>query len=341
MVSCVGCHEPRTQAPPPAAGMQLQAVARPASRIEPIPGVPEIIEYVRDIQPIWDKNCVSCHNQQKYAAELVLTGDIFNGRPQSYDCLYDRELVTEGGRFKRNNGNAPPRSIGTSASKLWKKIAAGHGKLGPIERNRVWAWIEAAGPMAGTYGAINARVGHRARLDERIMKESCGRCHKKDNKVPPISSYHFDLQNPENSIVLRAPLAKEAGGLELCRDVPEKVIKSRRSSDVHIDSHPRVAIFESKDDPAYRKLLAELAEAAKRRVVYEAAPWVAEGFNPDGGYIKAMQRYGHLDSAWKRGDPIDVYQLDEKYFQSLYPQTHPAGAISPLELEPQPDGGTH
>ncbi len=36
----------------------LQALKRPPSRIEPVSGVPEVFDYPRDIQPIWDRHCV-------------------------------------------------------------------------------------------------------------------------------------------------------------------------------------------------------------------------------------------------------------------------------------------
>ncbi|MCX6916263.1 MAG: hypothetical protein NT167_25010, partial [Verrucomicrobia bacterium] len=78
--SCVGCHEQRTQAPRPA-DMDLAALRRPASRIEPIADVPDVIDYPRDVQPVLDALCVSCHGYEKTAAggpragRLILTGD--------------------------------------------------------------------------------------------------------------------------------------------------------------------------------------------------------------------------------------------------------------------------
>ena len=43
------------------------ALKRPPSRIEPVAGVPEVFDYPRDIQPIWDRHCVACHSAEKPA----------------------------------------------------------------------------------------------------------------------------------------------------------------------------------------------------------------------------------------------------------------------------------
>jgi cytochrome c553 len=77
--SCVGCHEQRTRTTQPPGG--LLALTPPASTITPIPDVPEVFDFPRDIQPILDNACVSCHGYEKTdrggprAGGLVLTGD--------------------------------------------------------------------------------------------------------------------------------------------------------------------------------------------------------------------------------------------------------------------------
>ena len=72
--SCIGCHEARTQAPPSRQGL-MTTLQRAPSRIEPLAGVPEVLDFPRDIQPILDQNCIRCHNTEKRAGGVVLTGD--------------------------------------------------------------------------------------------------------------------------------------------------------------------------------------------------------------------------------------------------------------------------
>jgi len=56
--SCIGCHEDRQMIPP--ARITL-AEKRLPSRINPIEGIPEIYDFPRDIQPILDRHCITCH----------------------------------------------------------------------------------------------------------------------------------------------------------------------------------------------------------------------------------------------------------------------------------------
>ena len=43
----------------------LLALHRRASRIEPVPGVPDVLDFPRDIQPILDRHCVECHRPDR------------------------------------------------------------------------------------------------------------------------------------------------------------------------------------------------------------------------------------------------------------------------------------
>ena len=57
---------------------------------------------------------------------------------------------------------------------------------------------------------------------------------------------HLNLSNPEHSAALQAPLAKGAGGWELCMDA---------------DGEP---VFTNKDDPDYQQILSSLQKVVRR-----------------------------------------------------------------------------
>ncbi len=59
-LSCVGCHEHRAETPP--ARSNLLALRRPPSPVQSFPGVPDVFDFPRDIQPILDRHCVRCHD---------------------------------------------------------------------------------------------------------------------------------------------------------------------------------------------------------------------------------------------------------------------------------------
>ena len=65
---CIGCHEQRTRTPQQFFSASATAFRRPPSQVAPIPGVPDVIDFPRDIQPILDQLCVKCHGYEKTAA---------------------------------------------------------------------------------------------------------------------------------------------------------------------------------------------------------------------------------------------------------------------------------
>ena len=59
---CVGCHDQRQAAPPLTSGAAPSALRREPSEIEPWYGPPRIFSYLAEVQPVFDKNCVRCHD---------------------------------------------------------------------------------------------------------------------------------------------------------------------------------------------------------------------------------------------------------------------------------------
>jgi hypothetical protein len=78
--SCVGCHEHRSQTP--RADLPRHPGRRQApARIEPIAGVPDVIDFPRDVQPVLDRPLRRLPRLRKdrrggpRAGRLILTGD--------------------------------------------------------------------------------------------------------------------------------------------------------------------------------------------------------------------------------------------------------------------------
>jgi formylglycine-generating enzyme required for sulfatase activity len=61
-VSCVGCHEQPKEIP---INENRLAAARPPVIIDPWYGPPRGLDFERDVQPVLDKHCISCHNGQE------------------------------------------------------------------------------------------------------------------------------------------------------------------------------------------------------------------------------------------------------------------------------------
>ncbi|MHB8903203.1 MAG: HzsA-related protein, partial [Thermoguttaceae bacterium] len=150
--SCVGCHEPRTQPPPPRSA-QLAALQRAPSPIELIPDVPDVLDFPRDIQPILTRHCLPCHDADRHEGGVTLSGDRGPVFSLSYYTLTARDLVSDG---RNGLGNRPPRAIGSSASRLMKLIDGTHyqATLSERERRTIRLWIETGATYPGTYAAL-------------------------------------------------------------------------------------------------------------------------------------------------------------------------------------------
>ncbi len=110
----------------------------------------------------------------------------------------------------------------------------------------------------------------------------------------------FNLSRPDKSLLLLAPLAKAAGGLELCRTA---------------DGKP-AAPFRDPGDPDYQKLLA-MAAAGKTNLD-EIKRFDMPGFRPRPEYVREMVRYGVLPANASTGTVLDVYGTDQAYWRSLW-----------------------
>jgi hypothetical protein len=210
-LGCVGCHEKRTQTP--RAGHRPMALRREPSRIQPVAGAPDVVDFPRDVQPVLDKHCIRCHNPKDRKGGVVLTGDrgpVFS--LSYYDLLLHWQVKDTTGNpghgTGRQPGNDRPYSTHSSASPLMKKVDTHHNKvqLSPRERDVIRLWIDTNTQYAGTYAAYGTgQVGGcwgnnrpvRVMADKwpstapavAAMKRRCGPCHS-----PRQLPYHVTAQ---------------------------------------------------------------------------------------------------------------------------------------------------
>ncbi|HUT31976.1 MAG TPA: LamG-like jellyroll fold domain-containing protein [Planctomycetota bacterium] len=156
---CVGCHEPRTHTTM-SGRAQPEALARPPSRIEPIEGVPAVLEFPRDVQPILDRHCTKCHSHEKHKGSVALEGDRGPVFSLSYYTLFLHWQIKDTGGNPghgsgRQPGNDAPYAAYSSASPLMQKIDSHHNdvQLTPRERTLVRLWIDSGAQYPGTYAA--------------------------------------------------------------------------------------------------------------------------------------------------------------------------------------------
>ena len=339
---CVGCHEQRTRAIPQPDN--LLAMRRPPSSIEPVAGVPDVIDFPRDIQPILDRHCVACHGYDATkqggprSGGVILTGDRGAMYSHSYVTLTVRGQISDGRNLLKSN--YPPRALGSSASRLMTKIGGSHSKVRVSDREKklIRLWLDSAAAYPGTYAALGSGMvggqgwGGDAKA---VLARRCGACHKGNTRLPQQPgdnmgigttgtvnvndrrhrfSNHllFNLTRPDKSLVLLAPLAKAAGGYGTC--------KSDKQVD-ELTGKPK-AVFATTADPDYKTLLRSM-QAAKANLE-RAKRFDMPGFRPNEHYVREMKFYGVLPKDLAPNAPIDVYATDQAYWRSLWhrPQPH-------------------
>jgi hypothetical protein len=237
--------------------------------------------------------------------------------------------------------------------------------LSARERDLIRLWLDSATPYAGTYAAYGTgQIGGWWRNNEPVremaddwpstapardaMQRRCATCH--ENRMPrfvtdPIdigdghgdfegwrrpmsrfSRHHiFNLTHPEQSLALRAVLAKSAGGEaagELPKPQPVPPDWARAPRPV---THP--VVFESTADPDYQAMLAHLRAAGERLI--QIKRFDMPGFQPRHEYLREMKRYGVLPADYdlSQPSPVDPYALDEAYWHQFHHRPTPSTEI--------------
>jgi len=329
--SCVGCHEQRTHTPASRSTSNLLALERDPSKVIPVADIPEVFDFPRDIQPILDNHCVECHDYDNRRGGVVLAGDHGPMFSHSYYTLTYRKEFVDGRNDPKSN--LAPRSIGTSASPLMKKLSGAHydAQLSAREIKMIGYWIESGAPYPGTYAALgNGMIGGyyenkqvntdwdwpATKAAAEAIERRCLGCHTGDTIIPrnlsderEVSFWRphpddprlrlsrhlvFNLTRPEKSLILLAPLAREAGGYGACGGT----------------------VFASKEDPDYQKILA-MCQAGQTHLA-EIKRFDMPGFAPPTPYVREMRRYGILPAESEDETTIDGYQTDRAYWRSLW-----------------------
>jgi len=165
-VSCIGCHEYRTMAPP--VGRKPRALRREPSTIAPGPDGSNPLSYPLLVQPVLDKHCVRCHNRKKPEGKVVLTGEPQGRYTVSYNALVTRVSYSSWLRPGNIEGLTRPGFYGARGSGgLMKTLQKDHYrvKLSADDLSRMVTWMDA---NALFYGTFDPKDQARQQRGERI-----------------------------------------------------------------------------------------------------------------------------------------------------------------------------
>ena len=174
-VSCVGCHEHKNTSPP--STTFSRAMEAGPQKLTPFYGPPRGFSFIKEVQPILDRHCVRCHNQDKaptYTSEAydepkpfakenkpafslrgvqTLDGGAQRKWSDSYKALAHRK-VANWINVQEGPAMLPPYKGGASQSRLIRMFEnGGHNgvKLNASELDRLITWIDLLVPYVGDY----------------------------------------------------------------------------------------------------------------------------------------------------------------------------------------------
>lgn len=214
--SCVGCHEHKNTVP--VAGHPVSmAMNKGIKGLQPEDEMGERnFSYLKEIQPIWDRHCIACHDGVKHP--MSLKGELKVVDKRSKRKYADSYLSLTHAK-QDNNGKGPwrgdphhpevnwisalseptllpPYFAGSNTSNLIKRLENGHGgtKLTPQEIRKVSLWIDLLVPQIGDYREANNWSQHDLEFYDRYdNKRKAARAEEQEN----IRQYIQSLQTKE------------------------------------------------------------------------------------------------------------------------------------------------
>ncbi len=150
-LTCQGCHEPRNSAPSSLSATPL-AFQRPPSVPTPDVDGTNPFSYPRLIQPILERNCLSCHEANADKAPRLDREVIAQGNNKwfaSYHSLAPQYGFWQYGDRLRTT----PGQFGAKASKLYPMLAQDHHglKLSEEDLRRIALWLDSVSIFYGVY----------------------------------------------------------------------------------------------------------------------------------------------------------------------------------------------
>ena len=184
-LSCVGCHEDPSTSPPPRPSI---AMTRKPAEITPWRTTDTGFGFENEVQPVLDRNCVSCHDGVKAGPDLrggialkdwrISFGGNGGGNAGKFSASYANLFP-----FVRNNGIEgdyhllAPMEFHFSSTALGQLLRKGHHgvTLGKEDHARLVTWADLNRPYHGTWAAIvGDKIAASCSVRDDLRKEFAG-----------------------------------------------------------------------------------------------------------------------------------------------------------------------
>lgn len=353
-LSCVGCHEHRSQTPRADFHATL-AVRNPPATLEPMRDVPDVFDFPRDVQPVLDALCVDCHGYERTpkggprGGRLLFTGDRGPLYSQSYYMLTIAGLFADGRNQPKSNYD--PRTLGSSASRLLRLLDGSHYGVQATDRQKrvLRLWIETGAAYPGTYAALGTgMVGNYAENNQintgedwpetkaasEVIRSRCVSCHETPSRQLPlsladergVSFWQPSMEDPRLLTSRHIVFNLSRPELSLMLLAPLAPEAGGWGLCKASAAEGSAAVFASTADDGYRAIHAMIA--AGQRFLETHRRFDMVGFVPRQDWVREMKRYGMLPQSNQPADVRDVYAVEQEYWKSLWHRPERAMATS-------------
>lgn len=309
LFTCIGCHEDRREAPTVEDGALLRRLTRgEAPELEPVAGIPPIIDFNRDIQPILDRHCLECHRPGREEGRFNISGHWGPLYSIGYQQMSWRELFGDNRVIlpydTHSKSDFSPYAIGSGSSRLLKLIDEKHGgvEMPPEERRLIRFWLDAGAAYSGTYAANSAgSIGHyvinvNSRDDknwpetadyEDVLVRRCDRCHAPDEAAKKVGTYtapaqfyiqYWPPEEKQKNLFIARSMAQDGGRFNRHEifDLSFPAESKAAAAPLAVaaggtgvcESKSGETVFSNTDDPDYRKIVAYV-ERGRRYILEE------------------------------------------------------------------------
>lgn len=212
-VSCIGCHEDQNQIPIP---KRVIASTKKPSKIELPEGGVRPFTFELEIQPILDRACIACHNNDNAAGGKNFTSGRYENRYRFSDSYMDFHPY-----FYRQGPEADmyvltPYEFYATNSEMVQILQNGHHgvELTDKEWQSMYNWIDFNVPYHSTFRARDLKVGDHGynqieRRKELADKYANGSAVDWEKEIRDYAAYLESQPKPEPVMPAKKPVQKQ------------------------------------------------------------------------------------------------------------------------------------
>jgi hypothetical protein len=266
----------------------------------PPPWGPQILSYLRDVQPVLNVRCVRCHAFDRPANGVILTDDLTDQFCVSYEELLPYLSVAISNRWDNPDDvvGRPSYTYGSKVSELTKILRSGHHdvQLTNEDWERLATWIDANGVYYDRYESEyfdhrHVFAGPVRQGLAKIFQRRCAGCHGADDGQHDTWWLSVNRRDVRLSRALAAPLAVAAGGWGRCQGTVfadandpdyQALLATLTALRTTLSEHPREDLLSLRGTEAERQVI-ELPPLPK-----PVATPAAEAAAADGGWVDLL-----------------------------------------------------